>query len=71
MIRRLRLLYLLLSVFFVGWCVYRLLSISAGLPNRNPMGFFYCLALFIAIPSIGYVLLFKILAPRLLRRSRA
>jgi hypothetical protein len=68
MVARLRLLYGLLSVSFVGWCIYRLLAIPADLRNPNPMGFVYCLALFVAIPSLGYILLFKLLAPGLLRR---
>ncbi len=68
MIARLRLLYILLSAIFVGWSLYRLLAVPAELRNPNPMGFVYCLALFVAIPSIGYLLLFKLLAPRFLRR---
>lgn len=68
MVARLRMLYLLLSVSFVGWCIYRLLAAPADVRNPNPMGFVYCLALFVAIPSLGYILLFKLLAPRLLRR---
>jgi len=68
MVARLRLLYLLLSVFFVGWSVYRLLATPADLRNPNPMAFVYCLALFVSIPSLGYFLLFKLLAPRFLRR---
>jgi hypothetical protein len=68
MVVRLRLLYVLLSVSFVGWSTYRLLVTPADLRNPNPMGFVYCLALFVAIPSLGYILLFKLLAPRFLRR---
>jgi hypothetical protein len=68
MVARLRLLYLALSVSFVGWSLYRLLAVPAGLRNPNPMGLVYCLALFVAIPGLGYVLLFKLLAPRFLRR---
>jgi hypothetical protein len=68
MIARLRLLYLLLSAAFVGWSLYRLLAIPADLRNPNPMGLVYCLVLFVAIPSVGYFLLFKLLAPRFLRR---
>lgn len=68
MVARLRLLYVLLSVAFVGWSIYRLLVIPADLRNPNPMGFVYCLALFLAIPSAGYIVLFKLLAPRFLRR---
>jgi hypothetical protein len=68
MVARLRLLYVLLSVSFLGWSLYRLLSTPAELRNPNPMGFAYCLALFIAIPSVGYILLFKLLAPRLSKR---
>ncbi|HEX5227185.1 MAG TPA: hypothetical protein VFW44_05720 [Bryobacteraceae bacterium] len=67
MIARFRLIYLLLSAIFVGWSVYRLLAIPPELRNPNPMAFVYCLALFLAIPTLGYVLLFKIVAPRLFR----
>jgi len=52
----------------MGWSLYRLLAVPADLRNPNPMGLVYCLALFVAIPSIGYLLLFKFLAPRFLRR---
>jgi hypothetical protein len=65
MVARLRLLYLLLSVSFPGWSLYRLLTVPAELRNPNPMGLVYCLVLFIAVPAIGYILLFKLLAPRL------
>jgi len=68
MVARLRLLYVLLSVSFVGWCAYRMLAAPADLRNPNPMGLVYCLALFVAIPSLGYILLFKLLAPRFWRR---
>ena len=61
-------LYVLLSVFFVGWCIYGLLAIPADFRNPNPMGFVYCLALFLAIPCLGYILLFKLLVPRLFER---
>ena len=64
MVARLKLLYVLLSASFVGWCVYRLLITPADLRNPNPMGLVYCLALFVAVPCLGYILLFKLLAPR-------
>lgn len=67
MVFRLKLLYLLLSASFVGWSVYRLLAIPAELRNPNPLAFYYCLALFLAIPTLGYVLLFRIVAPKLFR----
>ena len=68
MLARLRLLYLVLSSAFVAWCLYRLLSVPAELRNPNPMGLVYCLALFVAIPCLGYILLFKVVARRWLRR---
>jgi hypothetical protein len=68
MIARLKLLYVLLSVSFVSWSLYRMFAIPADLRNPNPMGFVYCLMLFVALPSVGYILLFKLLVPRFLRR---
>ncbi len=68
MVARLRLLYLLLSVSFLGWSLYRLLAIPAELRNPNPMSFVYCLVLFITIPCVGYILLFKLLVPRFSKR---
>jgi hypothetical protein len=68
MLARWKLLYFVLSVSFVGWSIYRLLAVPADLRNPSPMAFIYCLLLFLAIPSLGYVLLFKLFLPRLLRR---
>ena len=69
MVTKLKILYLLLSTSFVGWSVYRLVLIPAELRNPNPLAFYYCLALFVLIPTLGYVLLFRIVAPKLFRGS--
>ena len=69
-IQRLKLLYALAGLLWTGyWSVSLLAAHSA---NRVPisMGTILCLALFIAVPATGYLLLFKLfpMAGRLLRR---
>jgi len=57
----LKLIYVLAGIsWFVLWTV-KLLSVPAAERNPNPIGLVYCLLLFAAIPTLGYVLLFKFL----------
>ena len=57
----LKLMYVLAGVsFFLYWTV-KLLSVPAADRNPNPMGLVYCLLLFSGIPTLGYILLFKVL----------
>jgi hypothetical protein len=67
----LKLIYLLAGAsWFTFWTV-KLLSIPAADRNPNPLALVYCLLLFAAIPTLGYVLLFKLLpwTGRKLRQS--
>ena len=57
----LKLIYVPVGVsWFVYWTV-RLLSVPVADRNPNPMGLVYCLLLFAGVPTLGYILLFKIL----------
>lgn len=67
----LKLIYVLGGIsWFVFWTV-KLLSIPSADRNPNPLALVYCLLLFAAIPTSGYLLLFLILpwAGRKLRHS--
>jgi hypothetical protein len=69
-IRRLKLVYRLASLLWVGYSFSELLA--PHIADRIPIssGTLYCLLLFASIPAFGYVLLFKFfpLAGRFLRR---
>jgi hypothetical protein len=57
----LKLIYVLAGVsWFVFWTV-RLLTIPVADRNPNPMGLVACLLLFAAPPTLGYLLLFKLI----------
>ena len=68
--RRLKLLYLLASLLWLGYCSVELLA--RHIADRIPIssGTLLCLLLFVSIPAIGYVLLFLLFprAGRLVRR---
>jgi hypothetical protein len=68
MIARLKLLFVFLTLSNLGWFLYKTVTTPADLRNPNPLGFFYCLALFVVAPYLGYLLLFKLLAPRFFAR---
>ncbi len=69
-IQHLKVLYVLASLLWSGsWSVRLLAShVSDHVPIST--GTLFCLLLFVSIPALGYVLLFKLfpLAGRLLRR---
>ncbi len=69
-IRRLKLLYALASLVWIGYMSTRL--IVPHIADRNPIssGTLLCLLLFVSIAAFGYVLLFKLfpLAGRLIKR---
>ena len=69
-IQRLKLLYALAGLLFTGYCSVKLLAAHAADHIPVSIGTFFCLLLFISVPTAGYVLLFKLfpLAGRLLRR---
>jgi hypothetical protein len=68
--RSLKVLYALTGILWAGYWSENL--IAAHLTDHIPFstGSFECLMLFVSIPAIGYVLLFKVLplTGRLLRR---
>jgi len=68
--RRLKILYALASLIWTGYLSERLLA--AHVADRIPIssGTVFCLLLFVSVPAVGYVLLFKLfpLAGRLRRR---
>jgi hypothetical protein len=69
-IQRLKVLYALAGLLWTGYYSVRLLA--PHLADHIPIssGTLYCLLLFVSVPALGYVLLFKLspLAGRLLRR---
>jgi hypothetical protein len=69
-VRRLKLLYALVSLLWTGYCSVVLLAhhIADRVPISN--GTLFCLLLFVSVPAFGYVLLFMLFpwARRLLRR---
>jgi hypothetical protein len=69
-VRRLKLLYLLASLLWTGYCSLELLATHIADHIPISTGTVFCLLLFVSIPAIGYVLLFMLFpkAGRLLRR---
>jgi hypothetical protein len=69
-IRRLKLVYALASLLWLGYSFFELASLHIS--NRKPFssGTLFCMLLFVTVPACGYVLLFKIFpwAGRSLRR---
>ena len=70
-VRNLKLLYALAGISWMGYWTWKLLAIPSADRNPNPSGLLYCLLLFAAIPTIGYLLLFRFLpwTARFLRRT--
>ena len=70
-VRRLKFLYALASLLWTGYLSEKLLV--AHIADRIPItsGTLFCLLLFISVPTIGYVLLFRLFpkAGRFLRRQ--
>ena len=69
-IQRLKILYALASLLWTGYLSVRLLAyhVTGHIPISS--GTVFCLLLFVSVPAVGYVLLFKMfpLAGRFLRR---
>jgi Na+-translocating ferredoxin:NAD+ oxidoreductase RnfD subunit len=68
--RQLKLLYALAGLLWVGYCCVELFK--PHIANHIPIssGTLLCLLLFVSVPALGYVLLFKLfpVAGRRLRR---
>jgi hypothetical protein len=69
-VRRLKLVYLLASLLWLGYCSFELLARNIADHIPISTGTLLCLLLFVSIPAIGYLLLFMLfpLAGRFLRR---
>jgi hypothetical protein len=69
-IRGLKLLYALVGLLFASFWTEKL--IAAHFADHIPfsVGTFYCILLFVSVPALGYILLFKLfpLAGRFLKR---
>ncbi len=69
-LRRLKFLYALASLLWTGYLSEKLLA--THIADRIPVtsGTFLCLLLFVSVPAVGYVLLFRLFpkAGRFLRR---
>ncbi len=69
-IRRLKLAYGVVSLLWVGWSFFELLA--PHIADRIPfsLGTLYCMLLFVSVPALGYLLIFKVFpwAGRSLRR---
>jgi hypothetical protein len=68
-VRHLKLLYALVGLLWAGYLSVQLVAyhVTERLPVSR--GMLFCLLLFVAIPTAGYVLLF-VLSPYLLRLTR-
>jgi hypothetical protein len=68
-VRHLKLLYALVGLLWAGYLSVQLVAyhVTERLPVSG--GMLFCLLLFVAIPTAGYVLLF-VLSPYLLRLTR-
>jgi len=69
-IQRLKVLYALAGLLLAGYWSVKLLAIHAADHTPISTGTLLCLLLFVSVPALGYVLLFKLfpLAGRRLRR---
>ena len=67
----LKLIYTLAGVSYLAFWTFKLLAIPAADRNPSPFAAVECLLLFATLPTLGYVLLFKILpwTGRKLRQS--
>jgi len=59
-IQRLKLLYALAGLLFAGYWSEKLLAAHTADHTPVTIGTLYCLLLFVAVPTLGYVLLFKL-----------
>jgi hypothetical protein len=68
--RHLKLLYLMPSLLFTGFCTVRLLAVHIAEHLPMSSGTLLCLLLFVTVPTVGYALLFMLFpwAGRSLRR---
>jgi len=57
----LKLIYVLAGISFFAYWTIKLLSVPSADRNPNPLGLVYCLLLFAGVPTLGYILLFKVL----------
>jgi hypothetical protein len=66
---RLKLLYALASLLFVGYWSVNLITLHIANHVPVSIGTLFCLLLFISVPAVGYLLLFMLFpwAGRLLR----
>jgi hypothetical protein len=69
-IQRLRLVYALASLIWVGYSFFELAAAHMADGRPFSSGTLYCILLFVSVPACGYVLLFKLFpwAGRSLRR---
>ena len=69
-LRNLKVLYALASLLWAGYYSYGLLAYHTANHVPFSLGTLLCLVLFVSVPSVGYLLLFKLfpLAGRLVRR---
>lgn len=57
----LKLIYILAGASYFAFWTLKLLSTPSADRNPNPLGFVLCLIVFAAPPTVGYILLFKVL----------
>jgi hypothetical protein len=71
LIAYLKRIYVLAGILWFAFWTIKLLSFSSADRNPNPLGLVYCLLLFAGLPTLGYIVLFKVLpwTGRRLRQS--